>query len=61
MVEEAQKFLKDKIDAGELILPAGVSYTFAGNYEQQMRATKRLAIVIPISLVLVFHAAFLSV
>lgn len=54
VVEEAQKFLKDKIDAGELILPAGVSYAFAGNYEQQMRATKRLAIVIPISLALVF-------
>ncbi len=54
VVEEAQKFLKDKIDSGELLLPAGVSYAFAGNYEQQIRATKRLAIVIPISLVLVF-------
>lgn len=54
VVEEAQKFLKDKIDSGELVLPAGVSYAFAGNYEQQVRATKRLAIVIPISLLLVF-------
>lgn len=54
VVEEAQKFLKDKIDSGELVLPAGVSYTFAGNYEQQLRATKRLAIVIPISLIMVF-------
>ena len=54
VVEEAQKFLKDKIDSGELVLPAGVSYAFAGNYEQQIRATKRLAIVIPISLMLVF-------
>lgn len=54
VVEEAQQFLKDKIDSGELVLPAGVSYAFAGNYEQQIRATKRLAIVIPISLMLVF-------
>ncbi len=54
VVEEAQQFLKDKIGSGELVLPAGVSYTFAGNYEQQMRATKRLMIVIPISLMLVF-------
>ncbi len=54
VVEEAQKFLKNKIDSGELVLPAGVSYSFAGNYEQQIRATKRLAIVIPISLMLVF-------
>jgi Cu(I)/Ag(I) efflux system membrane protein CusA/SilA len=54
VVEEAQKFLKEKTDSGELTLPAGVNYTFAGNYEQQLRATKRLAIVIPISLMLVF-------
>lgn len=54
VVEEAQKFLKDKIDNGELVLPTSVTYAFAGNYEQQIRATKRLEIVIPISLVLVF-------
>ncbi len=54
VVEEAKQFLQEKIDSGELVLPAGVSYAFAGNYEQQMRATKRLAIVIPISLIIVF-------
>ncbi|PKP35645.1 MAG: cation transporter [Bacteroidetes bacterium HGW-Bacteroidetes-17] len=54
VVEEAQKFLNDKIAAGQLVLDAGVSYAFAGNYEQQIRATKRLSIVIPISLMLVF-------
>jgi Cu(I)/Ag(I) efflux system membrane protein CusA/SilA len=54
VVEEAQQFLKDKIDSGELVLSPGVSYAFAGNYEQQLRATKRLTIVIPISLMLVF-------
>ncbi len=54
VVEEAQKFLIAKMEAGELILPHGVSYAFAGNYEQQLRATKRLSIVIPISLMLVF-------
>ncbi len=54
VVEEAQAFLTAKINSGELVLPAGVNYSFAGNYEQQMRATKRLSIVIPISLMLVF-------
>jgi Cu(I)/Ag(I) efflux system membrane protein CusA/SilA len=58
VVEQAQKFLKDKIASGELKLPAGVSYTFAGNYEHQLRATKRLMIVIPISLILVFLLLF---
>jgi Cu(I)/Ag(I) efflux system membrane protein CusA/SilA len=53
VVEEAAKILQKNIDSGELKLPAGVSYKFAGNYEQQLRATKRLAIVIPISLLLI--------
>ena len=30
-----------------------LSYKFAGNYEHQIRATKRLAIVIPISLIMI--------
>ncbi|MDO9511980.1 MAG: efflux RND transporter permease subunit [Bacteroidales bacterium] len=54
VVEEAQAYLKDKIDKGELQLSSGVNYAFTGNYEQQLRATKRLALVIPISLILVF-------
>lgn len=58
VVEEASKVLKDKIDSGELIIPPGVTYKFAGNYENQIRATKRLAIVIPISLIVIFLLLF---
>lgn len=58
VVEEADKILKQDIESGKLILPAGVSYKFAGNYEQQVRATKRLAVVIPISLIMVFLLLF---
>lgn len=54
VVNDAQEHIQDKIDSGELIVPAGVSYKFSGNYENQVRAVKRLAIVIPISLVLIF-------
>ncbi len=53
VVEEAAKILKVKTASGALMLPAGVSYKFAGNYEHQLRATKRLAIVVPISLMLI--------
>jgi Cu(I)/Ag(I) efflux system membrane protein CusA/SilA len=53
VVEEAAKTLKQKIESGAVVLPAGVSYKFAGNYEHQLRATKRLAIVVPISLILI--------
>ena len=54
VVEEASKIIKGKIDSGEIKLPAGVTYKFAGNYENQLRATKRLAIVVPISLIMIF-------
>jgi len=54
VVEQAQAFIDQKIESGELKLSPGVSFKFAGNYEQQIRATKRLAIVIPISLVIIF-------
>jgi copper/silver efflux system protein len=54
VVEEAAKILKQDIESGKLKLTAGVSYKFAGNYEQQVRATKRLTVVIPISLIMIF-------
>lgn len=53
VVEEAAVILKNKIETGQIKLPAGVSYKFAGNYEHQVRATKRLSIVIPMSLLLI--------
>jgi Cu(I)/Ag(I) efflux system membrane protein CusA/SilA len=54
VVEDAAKILQQKIESGALKLPAGVSYKFTGNYEQQVRASKRLSIVIPISLIMIF-------
>jgi Cu(I)/Ag(I) efflux system membrane protein CusA/SilA len=54
VVNQADKFLKQQIDSGKLKLGKGVTYQFAGNYEQEIRATKRLSIVIPISLLLIF-------
>jgi Cu(I)/Ag(I) efflux system membrane protein CusA/SilA len=54
VVENAQAYLKDKIDQGEFNVPPGVSYVFTGNYENQIRATKRLLIVVPISLLIIF-------
>lgn len=54
VVNEAQKVIQDKIDSGELVVPKGVSYKFSGTYENQVRAIKRLSIVIPISLLVIF-------
>jgi len=54
VVENAEKYLNDKRDNGLFELPAGVNYKFTGNYENQIRATKRLMVVIPISLIVIF-------
>lgn len=54
VVEDADNFLKSKIASGELNVPAGVSYQFSGSYENQVRAEKRLAIVVPLVLAVIF-------
>ncbi len=54
VVEECQEFLTGKIEKGDLILPPGVSYTFAGNYENQIRSQKTLMIVLPLALFVIF-------
>jgi Cu(I)/Ag(I) efflux system membrane protein CusA/SilA len=54
VVENAQDYLAKKIETGEFVVPGGVNYVFTGNYENQIRATKRLSIVIPVSLIIIF-------
>ncbi|MGB5462342.1 MAG: efflux RND transporter permease subunit [Aureibaculum sp.] len=54
VVNDAQKYIQEKVDSGELVIPKGVNYKFSGSYENQIRAIKRLSIVIPISLIVIF-------
>ena len=54
VVEECQRHLQSKIDRGELVIPAGVSYTFAGSYENQLRAQRTLTIILPVALFVIF-------
>jgi len=60
VVEEAQALVKKKLDSGEFSLPDGITYKFTGNYENQIRASKRLMIVVPISLILIFLILYLQ-
>ncbi len=53
VVHEAQAALSEQIANGSLQLPKGVSYKFAGNYEQQERATNRLMLIVPLVLLTV--------
>jgi Cu(I)/Ag(I) efflux system membrane protein CusA/SilA len=54
VVNNAQRYLEEKIENGELEVPSGINYRFAGNYEQQVRASKRLSLVVPIALAIIF-------
>ena len=64
VVEDCSRYLQQKIDSGEFILPPGVSYTFAGSYENQLRAQKTLSIVLPLALfiiVMILYFQFKSI
>ena len=45
---------------GGLSLPPGVSYAFAGEYENQLRALRQLALVIPATLAIIFAILYLQ-
>ncbi|MEQ8727470.1 MAG: efflux RND transporter permease subunit [Sandaracinaceae bacterium] len=60
VVEEARAFIEEQIANGNLEVPAGVSYRFAGSYENQVRSEQRLMVLIPIALALVFVLLYLQ-
>jgi Cu(I)/Ag(I) efflux system membrane protein CusA/SilA len=60
VVEQARDYLQGKIESGELQLPPGTSFTFAGSYENQVRSEKRLMVVLPLALFIIFVIIFLQ-
>ena len=60
VVEQAQRYLRDKIDNGSLKLPTGVSYSFAGSYENQIRSQKTLMVVLPLAMLIIFLILFMQ-
>jgi Cu(I)/Ag(I) efflux system membrane protein CusA/SilA len=53
-VEQAARFLEERLRRGALSLPEGVSYRFAGTYENQARSDARLRVLVPVALALIF-------
>lgn len=53
VVNHAQEHIDHLVAQHKIVLPKGVTYQFTGTYEQQIHAAKRLAIVIPIALMLI--------
>ncbi len=60
VVEHAQRYLDEMKKEGRLTIPAGVSYTFSGNFENQVRATKKLMVVVPLALFAIFLILYLQ-
>lgn len=54
VVNAAQDAITAAINNGSLKVPTGVSYRFSGNYENQLRAEKRLSLVVPVVLLIIF-------
>lgn len=59
-VEMAKAYLEQKIQNAELDVPAGVSFEFAGSYENQVRSEKRLLVLVPLALAVVFMLLYLQ-
>ncbi len=60
VVEEARRYLRSKQAGGDFSVPAGVSYRFTGSYENQVRANKKLMLIIPAALLVIFIIVYLQ-
>lgn len=59
-VRLAQARLSERINSGDLVLPEGVSYAFAGSYQNQLRSQARLALLVPLALLLIVIVLYLQ-
>jgi Cu(I)/Ag(I) efflux system membrane protein CusA/SilA len=60
VVEQTERFLEAKRKSRDLVLPAGVSYEFAGSYQSQVRSEQRLMVLFPTALVIIFLLIYLQ-
>ena len=60
VVETCQRYLETRRAAGELVVPAGVSYKFAGSYENQLRARRTLSVILPMALFVIFMILYVQ-
>ncbi|MDX9702265.1 MAG: efflux RND transporter permease subunit [Candidatus Auribacterota bacterium] len=60
VVRQAQEYLQKKIQTGEFVVPPGVSYVFAGSYENQVRSERKLRVLVPVALLMIFIILYLQ-
>ncbi len=53
MFQHVRDYLRWRVESAALSLPAGVSISMTGNYENQVRAWKTLMVVVPLALLVI--------
>ena len=54
------EIIEENIEKGSLIVPNGVHYEFDGNFKHQIRAEKRLMIIVPLVLLIIFIVLYMQ-
>lgn len=60
VVEAVEATMLANLEDRSLQLPDGVSFDFAGSYENSIRASKRLAVIVPVVLLTIFVLLYLQ-
>ena len=60
VVEDAERVLQSAVSDGRLKVPAGYYWEWGGQFENQVRATKRMAILVPITLFIMMVMLYLG-
>lgn len=60
VVQDAERVLRQALTDGRLTLPPGYYWEWSGQFENQVRATKRMQILVPITLTIMFVMLYLG-
>ena len=60
VVEAADQLIREREAGGQFQRPAGVTITFAGSYENQLRASQTLRLLVPLSLFTIFLVLYMQ-
>ncbi|MFO1482755.1 MAG: efflux RND transporter permease subunit [Verrucomicrobiaceae bacterium] len=60
VVEDAERLLQSALKDGRLTLPAGCYWEWSGQFENQVRATKRMQVLVPVCLAIMFIMLYLG-
>ena len=60
LIKKIEEVIQRKIEEGDLKIQKGLSYSFAGTYENQLHAEKTLSFIVPLVLLVIFLILYLQ-